>query len=64
LPVETNIVIFELTENKTPAEFVNELKQQNILALPMSPTQVRMVLHLDITKEMVDQVRRVIREIN
>ena len=60
LPVETNIIIFTLKE-KTPAEFIQELKKENILALPMSTTQVRMVLHLDVTKQMVEEVRKVIK---
>jgi len=63
LPVETNILIFSVKE-KTPAEFVQELKKENILALPMSPTQVRMVLHLDVTKEMVEHVRKVIKSLS
>ena len=64
LPVETNIIIFEVKGDKSPSEFVNELKKENIHALTMSPTQVRMVLHLDVTKEMVDVVRRVIKQMN
>jgi threonine aldolase len=62
LPVETNIIIFSLKE-KTPAEFVQALKKENILVLPMSTTQVRMVLHLDVTKLMVEQVRKVIKSL-
>ena len=61
LPVETNIIIFEVKESKSPASFVAELKQQNIHCLQMSPTQVRMVLHIDVTKEMVEVVRKVIK---
>jgi len=63
LPVETNIVIFSL-KDKSPAEFVQELKKENILALPMSPTQVRMVLHLDVTREMVERLRKFIKNLN
>jgi threonine aldolase len=61
LPVETNIIIFEVKGSTTPAEFVNALKKENILVLAMSPTQVRMVLHLDVTKEMVERARKVIK---
>jgi len=60
LPVETNILIFSVKE-MTPAAFVQVLKSESILALPMSATHVRMVLHLDVTKEMVDHVRKVIK---
>ena len=37
LPVETNIIIVEIKGTKTPAEFVSDLKNENILALTMSP---------------------------
>jgi threonine aldolase len=53
LPVDTNIIIFEIKGRFTPAEFVAKLKEQHILMIAISPTQVRMVLHLDITPEMV-----------
>src|SRR2546423_3933252 len=63
LPVETNIIIFEIKGRKKPAAFVAELKKENILALAMSASQVRMVLHLDVTKEMVEIVVERIRKI-
>jgi threonine aldolase len=47
-PVETNIIIFELT--KTPAEkLITELKKRNILALAIGPRRVRLVTHLDVS---------------
>jgi threonine aldolase len=55
-PVETNILIFELKEKYTPVSFVAKLKEENILAMAISPTQVRLVLHLDVTPSMVDSV--------
>jgi len=59
LPVETNIILFEV-KNKTAAQLTQEFKQHNILVIPMTPAQVRMVLHLNITKEMVQRVIEVI----
>jgi threonine aldolase len=56
LPVETNILIFEIKDSYTPALFCQELKKEGILCIPISPTQVRMVTHLDISKEMVDKL--------
>lgn len=54
MPVETNIVIFEVKGNYCSArEFCDRLKQKDILCLPISQTQVRMVTHLDFTKEML-----------
>jgi len=53
LPVETNILIFEVKGDWTPQLFADYLKKENILVIPISPTQVRIVTHLDITPEMV-----------
>ena len=60
MPVETNIIIFEMTGSHTPKEFCKQLQQHNILCLPISETQVRMVTHLDITKEMLKDLIRVV----
>ncbi|ASZ14000.1 DegT/DnrJ/EryC1/StrS family aminotransferase [Chitinophaga pendula] len=64
LPVETNIVIFELRGEWKPPLFVDYLKKHDILALPISPTQVRMITHLDITPEMVERTCQVIAEMD
>lgn len=54
MPVETNIVIFEVTGSSYTAKtFCEELARYDILCLPISATQVRMVTHLDFTKEML-----------
>ena len=56
LPVETNILIFEIIDTYTPAVFCQELKEAGIFCIPISQTQVRMVTHLDIHKEMVNKL--------
>lgn len=53
LPVETNIIIFELHDSNGAPAFVDKLKEQNILAYAIAPNRVRLVLHLDITPAMV-----------
>lgn len=50
LPVETNIVIFEV---KDSAQVSDLLSENGIKTSPFSPTLVRMVTHLDITAEMM-----------
>lgn len=60
MPVETNIIIFEVINSYTPKELVERLKQDDILCLAISPTQVRMVTHLDVTKEMLKKLVQVI----
>lgn len=57
MPVETNIVIFEITGSSYTAKtFCEKLAQYEILCLSISSTQVRMVTHLDFTKEMLKKL--------
>lgn len=60
LPVETNIIIFGVKKPYTAQTFVNKLKEKGILGHPISPTQVRLVLHLDITPPMVEKTLEVL----
>ena len=61
MPVETNIVIFEITGSSYTAKtLVERLAGYEILCLPISATQVRMVTHLDFTKEMLNNLIEVI----
>lgn len=53
LPVETNIIIFELDETVTAPALVAQLKEKNILAYAIAPNRVRLVVHLDISESMV-----------
>jgi threonine aldolase len=55
MPVDTNIVIFELVPEVTPEKFVAALQERGVRALPFSATEVRMVLHLDIDDRMVEK---------
>lgn len=54
LPVETNIIIFSVRAPYSNEDIVQKLKDKNILTFTISSTQIRMVLHLGITPEMVD----------
>ncbi len=62
-PPETNILIFEVAGKYSPASFAEALKRKNILVFDISSTQVRMVLHLDITEQMVTDTIRVIQSL-
>ena len=53
LPVETNIIIFELHNSISASELVAKLKNYSILGYAISPNRVRLVVHLDISNEMV-----------
>ena len=50
LAVETNIVIATIRGKYTAASLTTALKEKGILAIAMTPTQVRFVFHLDITE--------------
>ena len=63
LPVETNIVIFAVKQPWTSSSFVEKLKESEILGHPISPTQVRLVTHLDVTPVMVEKTIDVINKL-
>ena len=63
MPVETNILIFELKDRFTAKNFETELAKSGIHTIAISPTQVRMVTHLDVTEYMVQHLVEVIKEI-
>jgi threonine aldolase len=50
LPVETNIVIATIGGKYTAASLVAILKENGVLAIAMTPTQIRFVFHLDISE--------------
>jgi len=56
LPVETNILIFELKGRFTAKSFEMELAKSGIYTIAISPTQIRMVTHLDVTEKMISQL--------
>lgn len=53
MPVETNIIIFKLKEGFQPKSLVAKMKEEDVLWYAISPTQVRIVTHLDISEEMI-----------
>lgn len=63
LPVETNILIFSVSGNYTPASFAAALEKENILVSEISADQIRIVTHLDITPDMVTKTCQVIAAI-
>ena len=63
LPVETNILIFEVKGRLTPAAFAEKMKAAGIHLLAMTPTQVRIVVHLDITPDMIQETITAIEQL-
>lgn len=60
LPVETNIVIFEVSNTYTAPQLAVKLKENDILAIAISPRMIRMVVHLDIHEMDVERTIDVI----
>lgn len=64
LPVETNIIIFELNDGTGAPGLVAKLKEQNILGYAISPERVRLVVHLGISDEMTERTIKVFQTMN
>ncbi|HEY6900206.1 MAG TPA: beta-eliminating lyase-related protein, partial [Puia sp.] len=60
MPVETNIIIFEVEGGTCAKDLAQHLKEKGILAIAISTNQIRFVTHLDISPEMVGKVVDVI----
>lgn len=63
LPVETNIVIFNLADNMTSETFVKKLSDEGIKIVGFGKQAIRFVTHLDFTDEMLEKVVKVLRSI-
>jgi len=63
-PIETNIVIFEIDEAfMTSDQFVNTLKDKDILIIGMGQGKLRMVTHLDYTDDMHNELLNQLKSI-
>ena len=56
VPVETNIVIIQLTEMERRDQLILELAKNGIKVIAFGPGLIRMVTHLQITKEDIEMV--------
>jgi threonine aldolase len=63
MPVETNIIIFEVEEPYSARALASRLKDAGVLAIAISANQLRFVTHLDISPEMVEQVIKIIESL-
>ena len=60
MPVETNIIIFEVIGKYTAKDLTDIFLEKGIQVSKISATQIRIVLHLDISEEMVKKTIEVI----
>ena len=63
MPVDTNIIIFSLHQGQDAASFCAKLKELGVLAMAIGPSQIRMVLHLDVDDGSIDRIRLALQRI-
>lgn len=63
LPVETNIVIFQLVPGISATDFLGQLRAQGILAGAVDDRSVRFVFHLDVHDEDLESLRAALRSV-
>ncbi|MEM9831947.1 MAG: low-specificity L-threonine aldolase [Bacteroidota bacterium] len=63
LPAETNIVIATL-HHITPTQFLAQLEEAGVKAVPFGKQDVRFVTHLDFSDNQLDQVVEVLKKLN
>ncbi len=62
--VETNIVVFDISETHRAAdEVLTALKAAGLLLVPFSPTTLRAVTHLDVSRDQIDQACAILKKI-
>jgi len=63
LPVDTNIIIFNLNEKLKPEDFVKKLADNNIKAVGFGKQAIRFVTHLDFTDDMLAKTESVLKSL-
>ena len=63
LPVDTNILIFNLNNKLSPEKFVKQLSDKNIKAVGFGKQAIRFVTHLDFTDDMLTKVEKTLKSI-
>jgi threonine aldolase len=63
MPVETNIVIFEVNGKYSAISLAEKFRKNNILVIAITKTQVRMVTHLDVNDKMISETLQVINQL-
>ncbi|MDD3132370.1 MAG: beta-eliminating lyase-related protein, partial [Bacteroidales bacterium] len=62
LPVETNIVLFRLNEAMPAGNFIKMLAEKEMLVVPFGKQYIRMVTHLDINDDHLEEACSLLRK--
>ncbi len=63
LPVYTNIVVFTLKSSLNPAEYLEKLKSEGLLAVSFGGQSIRLVTHLDLKEEDIKRAIDILKKI-
>lgn len=63
MPVDTNIVIFTISEKITVEDVLTRLATNGVRAVKFNPDQIRMVTHLDVDDTMIEHTISVLKKI-
>jgi threonine aldolase len=61
LPVETNILVFDLNDDVKQVDFLQQLKEKEILAVGFGPQRLRFVTHLDFDDAQMERLIGVLK---
>ncbi len=64
LPVDTNIILFRVAPSHDAPTLAARFKEQGVLVIAISPREIRLVTHLDVSPAGVDHTIGVIKKIN
>lgn len=64
MPIDTNIVLFEVGSGLTAEKCVAKLAEHEVKSLAFSTTEIRLVTHLDFTDQMLDRAVEVFNKIS
>lgn len=64
MPVETNIIIFELDKKHEPLEFVEKLSHHGIKCNTFGKQMIRFVTHLDINESMINFTTETLKKLH
>lgn len=64
LPVDTNIVVFEVIDSISHTSIIEKLAAKNLKVMAFGPQQIRMVTHLDFNDDMLTKVIYLLKELS
>ncbi|CAN5616402.1 GntG family PLP-dependent aldolase [soil metagenome] len=64
MPVDTNIIVFELNHEISPSQFLAKINEHNVKALAFGANQIRLVTHLDFNDLMLEKAVTVFNKLS